>query len=583
LKLILPYFKKNLWRIVLGIFCMLIIDSIQLIIPGIIKNTVDMLANNLRDNLFLIKASITIISLGILMTTLRYWWRILLMGSARDVEKGIREQLFAHILSLDQNYYDKIKTGDIMAHATSDINHIRMAFGFGLIALTDILLLGITTIAIMLYLNVKLTLFALIPMPMLVIVTKILGGKMHTFHKTAQESFSSLTEIVRESFFGIRVIKVFNFETFISQKVETFSNDYFSKNIKRAFLTAILKPFMLFVFNFSTGIVLFYGGYLVMRNALSPGELVAFIQYVSILAWPMIAFGWLTNLMQRGLASLKRINTLLDAKPDVCNSSNPVQLNQFQDIEHNRYQDMIKFKDVDFSYNKNNSVLKKITMEIKTGTSAGITGHPGSGKTSLVQLIVRLYNCTKGNIYINTHDINNIDLASLRDNIAYSPQESFLFSGTIEENIVMGKNIPKTRLNKVIQACMLESTLSSMSSGLDTIVGERGITLSGGQKQRIALARTLIEEKSIIILDDPISQMDTDTASEVIKNINIIKNDATLIIVSHRIAALTPCDKIYILNDGNIEDTGTHEDLIKQSSFYKNAYTVQLFEEKNVS
>ena len=562
---------------------MLIIDSIQLIIPGIIKNTVDMLAENLHNNFFLLKASLTIVALGILMTTLRYWWRILLMGSARDVEKGIREQLFAHILTLDQSYYDKTKTGDIMAHATSDINHIRMAFGFGIIALTDILLLGIATITIMLYLNVKLTLFALIPMPLLVIVTKILGGKMHSFHKTAQESFSSLTEIVRESFFGIRVIKVFNFENFISQKVESFSKDYFGKNIKRAFLAAILKPFMLFVFNFSTGIVLFYGGYLVIKDALSPGELVAFIQYISILAWPMIAFGWLTNLMQRGLASLKRINTLLDAKPDVINSFDPVQFKIGQNKHSDKYQDMIKFKNVDFSYNKKDYVLKNISMEIKNGTSIGITGRPGSGKTSLVQLLVRLYNCTAGNIYIDTNDINNIDLSSLRGNIAYAPQESFLFSGTIGENIVMGKDVSKLRLNKTLQACVLEETISSMTQGLDTIVGERGVTLSGGQKQRIALARTLIQEKRIIILDDPISQMDTDTASKVIKNINIIKNDATLIIVSHRIAALTPCDNIYILNNGNIEETGTHEELIKQSSFYKNAYTVQLFEEKNVS
>jgi ATP-binding cassette subfamily B protein len=562
---------------------MLVIDSIQLVIPAILKKTVDMLANNLYDNIFLLKASLIIIALGLLMTFLRYWWRILLMGSARNVEKGIREQLYTHILTLDQSYYDKTKTGDIMAHATSDINHIRMAFGFGIIALTDIILLGIATIAIMLYLNVKLTLFALIPMPVLIIVTKILGKKMHSFHEIAQASYSSLTEIVRESFYGIRVIKVFNFEDFVSQKVEIFSKDYFGKNIKRAFITAVLKPFMVFVFNFSTGIVLFYGGYLVIKKALSPGELVAFIQYISILAWPMIAFGWLTNLMQRGLASLKRINALLDAKPDVINSFNPVQLKTGQDKHTGKYQDMIKFKNIDFSYNKKNYVLKNISMEIKNGASAGITGRPGSGKTSLVQLLVRLYNCTSGNIYIDTSDINSIDLTSLRENIAYAPQESFLFSGTIKENIVMGKNIPKARLNKILQACMLEETISLMSQGLDTIVGERGITLSGGQKQRIALARTLIQEKRIIILDDPISQMDTDTASEVIKNINIIKNDATLIIVSHRIAALTPCDNIYILNNGSIEDTGTHKNLIKQSSFYKNAYDVQLFEEKNVS
>ncbi len=566
---------------------MLIVDGVQLIVPAIVKQVVDMLANDPHNSVILLKSSLIIILLGILMTALRYWWRVLLMGSARDVEKGVRKQLFAHILTLDQNYYDQIKTGDIMAHATSDINHIRMAFGFGLIALTDALLLGSATIGIMLYLNVKLTLYALVPMPLLIIITRFLGKKMHSFHGTAQESFSSLTEIVRESFFGIRIIKVFNFDEIIIGKVKQFSQDYFRKNLKRAYLAAIIKPFMFFVFNLSTGIILFYGGYLVIEKALSPGELVAFIQYLSILAWPMIAFGWMTNLMQRGLASLKRINALINAKPDVCNSLNAVQLNMSQNKSPGKYQGkhqgMLEFKNVDFSYNRQDYVLKKIRMEIKNGTSAGITGPPGSGKTSLIGLILRLYNCTAGNIYIDNNDINNIDLASLRDNIAYAPQESFLFSGTIIENIIMGKNISQNRLDKILKACMLEKTISSMPKRLDTIVGERGVTLSGGQKQRIALARTLIQEKPIIILDDPVSQMDTDTASEVIKNINIIKNNATLIIVSHRIAALTPCDKIYILNNGNIEDAGTHENLIKQSSFYKNAYTVQLFEDKNVS
>jgi len=578
LKLLLPYFKKHLLKIVLGIFCMLVVDSIQLIIPTILKKTVDMLAHAGTSNhntLFLVKAGLAILVLGIVMTCLRYWWRILLMGSARNVEKGIREQLFAKILTLDQGYYDKIKTGDIMAHATSDINHIRMAFGFGLIALTDIILLGIATISIMFYVNVRLTLLALIPMPFLIITTKILGNKMHSFHVTAQESYSFLTEIVRESFFGIRVIKVFNFEKYVGSKIKKSARDYFEKNIKRAFLAAVLKPFMLFVFNFSTGIVLFYGGFLVMKDALSPGELVAFIQYISILAWPMIAFGWLTNLMQRGLASMNRVNNLLNAEPDVRNVLKPVQLSKGGKT--------IELKNVYFSYTKKKPVLNNITVKIEKGTSAGITGPPGSGKTSFVQLIVRLYNCTCGNIYINGHDIINIELLSLRDTIAYAPQESFLFSGTIYENITMGKEIPRVKLNNIIEACMLKKTIGAMPAGLDTIVGERGITLSGGQKQRIALARTLIMDKPIIILDDPISQMDTDTASRVMENINSIKEDTTLIVVSHRIAALTGCDNIYILNNGIVEDMGTHEDLINKSIFYKNACNVQLFGKKNGS
>ena len=416
-------------------------------------------------------------------------------------------------------------------------------------------------------------------MPLLIVITKVLGKKMHSFHETAQESFSSLTEIVRESFFGIRIIKVFNFEDTISQKVQEFSKDYFNKNLKRAFLAAIIKPLMFFVFNLSTGIILFYGGWLVMENTVSPGELVAFIQYLSILAWPMIAFGWMTNLMQRGLASLKRINILLNAEPDVSNSLEPITINRH---DPDKKQGSITLKNVAFSYNKNNYVLKKITMDIKPGASVGISGHPGSGKTTLIQLLIRLYNSSAGSIFIGNNNINNIDLKSLRDHIAYAPQESFLFSGTIRENIIMGKNISRSRLDELLKACMLEKTINNMPKGLDTIVGERGVTLSGGQKQRIALARTLIQKKNIILLDDPVSQMDTDTASEVIKNINILKDNATLIIVSHRIAALTACDNIYILNNGEIEDQGAHKDLIQQSSFYKNAYTVQLFEEKNV-
>jgi ATP-binding cassette subfamily B protein len=336
---------------------------------------------------------------------------------------------------------------------------------------------------------------------------------------------------------------------------------------------------MFFVFNLSTGIILFYGGYLVMEKAVSLGELVAFIQYLSILAWPMIAFGWMTNLMERGLASLKRINTLLNAQPDICNPLNPVRINRVK-ADHDR--NIIKLQNINFSYNKDkNYILKDINIKIKQGASIGISGYPGSGKTTLIKLILRLYKPDTGKIFIGNNKINTIDIACLRNNIAYAAQESFLFSGTIKDNIIMGKNIPEEKLDNILDVCMLQTTITAMPRGIDTIVGERGITLSGGQKQRIALARTLIQKKDIILLDDPVSQMDTDTASEVINNINTLNKNATCIIVSHRIAALTECDNIYILNNGKIEDQGSHGDLIKQNSFYNNSYKVQIFEEGN--
>jgi ATP-binding cassette, subfamily B, multidrug efflux pump len=573
LKLIYPYFKKNLYKILAGILCMIVVDAAQLVIPQIIKHAIDTLNPASFDKISLFYQCIFIIFLGLIMAGLRYAWRNLLMGSARDVEKGIRDDLFRHILTLDMAYYDKGRTGDIMAHATSDINHIRMAFGFGLIVMVDTVLLGGATLAIMLWTHPKLTALAMIPMPFLILVTRALGKKMHAFHRTAQESYSQLTELVRESFFGIRIIKVFNFETIIGNKVNNASTDYFKKNLKRAFVTALLKPLLGLFFNLSTLAVLFYGGFLVIQKVLTPGELVAFLQYLGILAWPIIAIGWMTNLFQRGLASLKRMNTLLDSRPIVSSPENPHILSTTKAN--------IIFKDVSFAYESDNTILSNINLNIQQGSSIGISGPPGSGKTSLIQLIPRLYNASKGEISFDGLNLNTMDLNALRQNIALMPQESFLFSGTIKENILMGRQTNKANLDRIIQACSLKDTLKEMPEGLDTIVGERGITLSGGQKQRIALARTLIVKKRIIILDDPISQMDTHTASKILVQLKKMESNATFIIVSHRISALASCDKIYILKNGLIHHSGTHEELLQRDRFYKESYRVQQFEEKD--
>ncbi|WP_291460787.1 ABC transporter ATP-binding protein [Desulfobacula sp.] len=572
LKLIYPYVKKNFYKILLGILCMIIVDAAQLLIPQIIKSAIDSLSLTSFDNKTLFIQCTFILFLGLAMAGLRYGWRNLLMGSARDVEKGIRDDLFRHVLNLDMAYYDRVKTGDIMTHATSDINHIRMAFGFGLIVLVDTILLGGATLAIMLWTHPTLTALAMIPMPFLILVTRTLGKKMYAFHQTAQESYSQLTELVRESFFGIRIIKVFNFETIIDNKVKKASTDYFKKNLKRALVTALLKPLLGLFFNLSTLVVIFYGGFLVIKQIITPGELVAFLQYLGILAWPVIAIGWMTNLFQRGMASLKRINTLLDSMPDVISPDNPVIPRK---MDGN-----IVFKDVSFSYDKDKPILSNIDLKIHQGTSIGISGPPGSGKTSLVQLIPRLYNATRGKILIDGLDLSTLDLNFLRQHIALMSQESFLFSGTIQENILMGQDMEKEKLDQVIRVCSLEDTLEKMPDGLDTIVGERGITLSGGQKQRIALARTLMHKKPIIILDDPISQMDTHTASKVISRLNRMNLNATFIIISHRISALASCDTIYIFKNGRINHFGTHEELIAKDRFYKESYLVQQFEEE---
>ena len=573
MKLILPYFKKNWLKILAGILCMVLVDGAQLIIPQIIKSAVDTLTTTQIDRYVLIRQCLIIAALGLAMAILRYAWRILLMGSARDVEKGIRNDLYRHVLELDMVYFDRVKTGDIMAHATSDIAHVRMAFGFGVIVLVDTLLLGGTTIGIMIWTDPKLTALAMIPMPFLILFTKYLGKKMHVLHKTAQESFSMLTEQIRESFFGIRVIKVFNFERTIERKANLASTDYFKKNLKRAFVSALLRPMLALFFNLSSLIILFYGGFLVMEQRLTPGELVAFLQYMGVLAWPIIAIGWMTNLFQRGMASLKRINELLDAKPLVQSPQSPDRPATIKG--------RIRFSRAQFSHDPQQPLLSDITMDIQAGTRVGITGPPGSGKTSLVQLIPRLYNLTAGNIHIDDHEISRLDPDQIREHIAFMPQESFLFSGTLEENILLGRKVEKQRLEQIIQACDLTTTINAMPDGLSTLVGERGVTLSGGQKQRVAMARTLIIDKPIIILDDPISQLDTQTAQTIIDRLKRMNPKATFIIISHRLSALAACDWIYILDKGLITGQGQHQDLIKSNKFYADSFRVQQFEESH--
>jgi ATP-binding cassette subfamily B protein len=571
LKLIFPYFRQYRAQILLGMICMIVVDGMQLIVPQVVKSVVDTLDAGGLDRMVLMGQCGLILGLGLVMAVLRYAWRMLLMGSARNLEKGIRDQLYTHIMGLDPAFFDRVNTGDIMAHATSDINHVRMAFGFGIIVLVDTVLLGGAILAIMIWTHPTLTAMTLIPMPALIFFTRYLGKKMHDFHTTAQESFSHLTEMIRESFFGIRIIKVFNFESLVTGRVGHAATDYFHKNLKRAVVTALLRPLLGFFFNLSSLIILFYGGILVMHNSLSPGELVAFLQYLGLLAWPVIAIGWMTNLFQRGMSSLRRINTLLDSRPAITAPDNPVPVPRID--RH------IRFRHTGFSYDGYAPVLSGICLDIPAGTRAGITGPPGSGKTTLTYLLMRLYDPTQGDIRLDGVSTRDMDPAALRSRIAFMPQEPFLFSTTLRDNILMGRQMDGADLTQVIRICDLSDTIDAMPQGLDTLVGERGVTLSGGQKQRLALARALVEDTPVLILDDPVSQLDTRTARRVIDGITGKTCGRTCIFISHRLSALAACDVIYILENGRIKANGTHAELLETSPYYRHAFDVQQFED----
>ena len=571
--LIKPYFTENRYAIAAGLLCLIAVDFLQLIIPRIIKKAVDDITAFQADTKKLVIYSLYIIAIALLMAFFRYLWRKYLIGASRVVEEGLRNRLFAHIQTLSSSYFDKTKTGDLMAHATNDIQHVRMAIGMGIVALTDAVVLGSAAIGFMAYINTTLTLFALIPMPLIIFGTRFFSKKMHRLYKASQESFSELTEAVREQFAGIQVIKAYSREKEESIIIDKISRNYLNRNMKLVKVTGAFFPMMLLFSNISLAIVLYLGGRQTIYSTITPGDLVAFISYLGLITWPMMAMGWVTNLIQRGKASLDRINTILETAPDICDKSNAI----FIKLKAEK----ICFENVDFSYNNGTSpVLTGINICIEKGTITGIAGPPGSGKTTLLGLIPRLYDVSGGRISIEDEDIRNVRLSDLRSKISFTPQEPFLFSGTIRDNITFGRtDIKDSDLERSIEQASLSGTIKAFPKGVDTIVGERGIILSGGQKQRIALARAFLTDMPILILDDPVSQVDVETGSEIINNIRSMSAEKSVIIVSHRLSALCFASQIIVLENGRITESGSHKDLMALGRYYAKTFKMQEIEE----
>ncbi len=585
LSLLVPFFRRNGKTLCIGLFFMVVVDSLQLLVPQIIKSSIDSLRISSTTTQTLLYQGGMILAIGFGMAVLRYLWRIMLMTAARDMERGLREQLFHHLLYMDARYYDTTQAGDIMAHATSDINHVRMAFGIGIIVLIDTSIIGITALGIMLYTQPKLALLAMLPMPLLIYLTQYLGKRTHALHTTAQEAFSVLTEQIRECFFGIRIIRVYNFTRAANQRVEDGARDYYGKNLKRAIVMSLMNPLMGFFFNLSTLIIIVYGGFLVMEKVLTPGELVAFLQYLGLLSWPIISIGWMINLYQRGMSSLIRIGRILEERPGIRvpasseqrkNSSRCFPLQGRITFEHGWFSAGNDVQD-------SPPILSDITLDIPAGKRIGITGPPGSGKTSLLRLIPRIHDLEKGRLLLDGQDIQSFDPHGLRSQMGFMPQEPFLFSETIRDNILMGRDISPEELEEVLNICELSETIARMPKGLDTMTGERGIALSGGQKQRISLARALLGRPSILLLDDPISQLDTRTANKILSRLTEFlekkSSCCTLIITSHRISAIAQCDMILVMEKGNIIARGTHRELLVENTFYQNTFSAQQFED----
>jgi ATP-binding cassette, subfamily B, multidrug efflux pump len=574
--LIKPYFSENRRLIAAGIVSLIIVDVLQLFIPRVIKWVIDDLTAMRIEPAELLGYALQIVGIAVLIGLFRFIWRHCLLGTSRRVEEGLRNELLAHVQTLSPSYFDRTKTGDLMAHATNDIQQVRMATGMGLVAINDALVLGVASIGFMAYINLRLTLLVLIPMPLLVFGTRFFSRKMHRRYQTVQAAFADLTEAVRERFAGIRVIKSYAWEDHEAARVSDISRGYLKENIDLVKITGAFFPMMGFLTNLSLAIVIFVGGRQTITQTITPGDFVAFISYLGLLTWPMMALGWVTNLIQRGKASLERLTRILTTRPEILDAPGAKAII--------RSRGAVRLENVTFAYGSaggnSQPALTGIDLDIRPGSILGIVGPPGSGKTTLLNLIPRLYDVSGGRILLDGEDIRSLKLRDLRTQMAFVPQEPFLFAGSIRQNITFGRpDLDDRALMAAADRAAVHDTITAFPNGYDTIVGEKGIILSGGQKQRIALARALLHAAPILALDDPISQVDQDTGNRMVATIRSMAGDRTILIASHRLSAIRFADTIIALENGRIAERGTHRQLMESNRYYARTYRLQEIEE----
>jgi ATP-binding cassette subfamily B protein len=460
-----------------------------------------------------------------------------------------------------------------MAHATNDIQQVRMASGMGLVALNDALFLGSAAIGFMVYINLELTLYVLIPMPLIVLGTRFLSRRMHRRYKGVQEAFSKLTEAVRERFSGIRVIMAYNAQEAEAREVTRISNAYVKENIDLVKITGAFFPLMMMLTNLSLAIVLFQGGRQTIFSRITPGDFVAFISYLGLLTWPMMALGWVTNLIQRGRASLDRLDGIFETRSELAEAHDALPVAGFAQ--------RLTIEKLSFAYDSDRgNVLDRIDLSIEKGQTLGIVGPPGAGKTTLILLLMRLYDAGSGTIRIDGTDVRQLKIKALRSLMSLSPQEPFLFAGTLRDNITLSsQGVSDADLQRATSLAALDDTIKELPRGFDTVVGEKGVILSGGQKQRVALARALLNDAPILVLDDPVSQVDTRTAARIGEALQSLAGEKTLIIISHRLSAVRHADQIVVMERGRILSAGSHAELMEAGGYYARSYRLQEIED----
>jgi ATP-binding cassette subfamily B protein len=563
--------SKHRKAIAIGLLALIGVDGLQLIVPKIIERIVDDLARGAAtaDRLWILAGGVVAVYLG--MGLFRFGWRYFIIGSSHRIARDLRQELYDHLQSLSPQYYDRTKVGDIMAHATNDVRAVQMATGMATLASFDSLLLMVASITIMISMNLKLTLLSLIPLPVLSFAMLRFGKLVHRRFTRVQEAFSSLSEKTQESLSGVRVIKAYGDER---SEIELFSEKAQAcadENISLAKVWGLFMPIINGLAFASLAILLGAGGRMVIRGTVSLGQFVAFSNYLMMLIWPMMAVGWVVNMLQRGTASMKRLQKILQTPPDV------------QSGKEERVPDTsIRVENLSFTYPGTEAeVLSDVSFSLPSDGSLGIVGRTGAGKTTLVEVMMRMYDPPPGTIFVGGEDVTRMDLEALRGMFGYVPQETFLFAMSVLENLRFGhEQLPPERVKELARTVDIHDEIVEFPDGYDTLVGERGVSLSGGQKQRVAIARALAVNPSILVLDDALSNVDTETEAAILDRLGERLGDRTNIIIAHRISTVQGCDLILVLDGGRLVESGTHDGLMALDGFYAELYRMQQLEEE---
>ena len=570
---IIQYIKKHRFQYIAGIITLFVVDFANLFIPKLTGTITDGLAARTLDWDGVVSCLVSIFVLGFTLAVGRFLWRYFLFGASRSIERELRNDMFGHLEKMSVEYYNEHKTGDLMTRFTSDLNAVRMSIGPAVICVFDASVMTVMVICqMMYYVDVKLTLLAIIPM-FLICVGEIYYGKViHKRFLKRQEAVSDLTDFVQESFSGVRVIKAFVRERAQMRAFAKANRNTMDKNLHVIRLQSVVMPLLDVVIGLSSLITLVYGGYLALVGDITLGRFVAFNQYINMLVWPMLACGDAINMFSQGAASIRRIQEIFNEKPEIFDREDAEDVEQVKgDIE---------LSHLTFIHRGHSEpTLKDINLSVPAGTTLAIIGRTGNGKSTLVNLILRLYNAKPGMIRIDGRDINSVSLKTLRENIAYVPQDNFLFSATLKSNIAFGTDDwDMDSVVRATEAACIHENIAAFPDGYETIVGERGVTLSGGQKQRSSIARALMKDAPILILDDALSAVDTDTEEHILRNLRKNRVGKTTILIAHRISTIQNADIIMVLEDGEAKEIGNHEELMRQNGIYRKMFEQQQLE-----